>query len=162
MTRSYRERTGYFMVAAPLGRLRVRSTSDVSLDELDTAIGDSVAVCLHPWHSDADLLRIHDCELVTRDTSGVEACGRPRPQMRHDDGPDRRRRLRWTGREGSSPSSKHNWQSQQRQITKRCVRSRRPESKWKPSDEHDLFPVPTSKSPRQCVLRYGWRRASLQ
>jgi hypothetical protein len=24
---------------------------------------------LHPWHSDANLLRIYDCELVTRDTS---------------------------------------------------------------------------------------------
>ena len=28
-----------------------------------------VAVCLHPWHSDANLLRIYDRELVTRDTS---------------------------------------------------------------------------------------------
>lgn len=32
------------------------------------AIGDSVAACLHPWHSDANLLRIYDCERVARDT----------------------------------------------------------------------------------------------
>lgn len=32
------------------------------------AMGDSVAACLHPWHSDANLLRIYDCELVARDT----------------------------------------------------------------------------------------------
>jgi hypothetical protein len=33
-----------------------------------TAIGNSIAICLHLWHSDANLLRIYDCELVTRDT----------------------------------------------------------------------------------------------
>ncbi len=28
---------------------------------------------LHPWHGDANLLRIYDCELVTQDTSSFSS-----------------------------------------------------------------------------------------